>query len=140
MEISDLPKEKKIILFDGVCNLCNSAVQFVIRHDRKDLFRFVSLQSGLGQKIVKYIGVDTSKIDSMIVYEPNTAYYYKAQAVIKISKYLGGIYILVGVFSVLPNGILNAVYDFVAKNRYRWFGKKESCMIPTPELKSKFLE
>lgn len=140
MEISDLPKDKKILLFDGVCNLCNSAVQFVIKHDKKDLFRFVTLQSDLGQKIAKHIGVDTSKIDSMIVYEPNIAYYYKAQAALKIVKYIGGIYNLMGVFSIVPQGILNTIYDFVAKNRYKWFGKKDSCMIPTAELKSKFLE
>lgn len=140
MEISDLPKGKKIILFDGFCNLCDSAVQFVIKHDKKDLFRFVSLQSDLGKKITKHIGVDTSKIDSIIVYEPNVAYYYKAQAALKIAKYIGGIYYLMGVFSLIPDRVSNVVYDFVAKNRYKWFGKKESCMIPTPELKSKFPE
>lgn len=139
MEISDLPKDKKIILFDGVCNLCNSAVQFVIKRDKNDIFRFVPLQSDLGRKIIKHIGVDT-KIDSIIVYEPNIAYYYKAQAALKIAKYIGGIYSLLEIFSVFPKGLSNAVYDYFAKNRYQWFGKKESCMIPTPELKSKFLE
>ena len=139
MEISELPKDKKIILFDGVCNLCNSAVQFIIKNDKKDIFRFVPLQSELGLSIVKHIGIDLSKIDSIIVYAPGNAYYYKSQAAFRIAKHLGVIYSLLGFFSILPNGISNAVYDYVAKNRYKWFGKKESCMIPTLELQSKFL-
>lgn len=134
-----MPKDKKIILFDGVCNLCNSAVQFLIKHDKKDAFRFVSLQSELGLSIIKYIGIDTSKVDSMILYEPNVAYYYKAEAAIKISGLIGGIYSLFRIFSILPNGILNKIYDYIARNRYKWFGKKESCMIPTPNLAAKFL-
>ena len=139
MEISDLPKDKKIILFDGVCNLCDSAVQFIIKHDKKDVFRFVSLQSDLGQKIIKHIGIDTSKLDSIIFYDPNNGYYHKSQAIFKMAKYLGGIYSCLNIFSILPKGISNVVYDFIAKNRYKWFGKKESCLIPTTELQSKFL-
>jgi len=140
MEISALPKDKKIILFDGVCNLCDSFVQFIIKRDKEDIFRFVPLQSELGLSIIKHAGIDTTKIDSIILYEPGIAYYYKAQAAIKIAKYLGGIYSLLKIFTVLPNGISNSVYDYVARNRYKWYGKKESCMIPTPELKAKFLE
>ncbi|HYD91757.1 MAG TPA: thiol-disulfide oxidoreductase DCC family protein [Flavobacterium sp.] len=134
-----LPKDKKLILFDGVCNLCDATVQFIIKHDKQDVFRFVALQSELGQEIVKYIGVDTSKTDSIILYEPGRAYYYKAEAAIRIAKELGGIYSLVGVFSVLPNWFSNKIYDYVARNRYKWYGKKEECMIPTPEMKAKFL-
>ena len=134
-----LPKDKKLILFDGVCNLCDATVQFIIKHDKQDVFRFVTLQSELGQEIVKYIGVDTSKTDSIILYEPGRAYYYKAEAAIRIAKELGGIYSLVGIFSVLPNWFSNKIYDYVARNRYKWYGKKEQCMIPTPEMKAKFL-
>jgi len=140
MEIHELPKDKKIILFDGVCNLCDSLVQFIIKHDRKNIFLFVPLQSELGQKIISYIGVETSKTDSIILYLPSIAYYYKAQAIFGIVKHLGGLYPLLNVFSIFPYGFSNRVYDYVAKNRYKWFGKKESCMIPTPELKAKFLE
>ena len=139
MELSELPKDKKIILFDGVCNLCNSSVQFVIKHDKKDSFRFVSLQSDLGQKIIKHIGIDTSAIDSSILYEPENSYYFKSEAAFRILKDLSGIYKSLLVFSILPNSLLNYLYDYVAKNRYKWFGKKESCMIPNPELQSKFL-
>ena len=139
MEISDLPKDKKIILFDGVCNLCDSSVQFVIKHDKKDVFRFVSLQSELGQKIINHIGISDLNIDSTVLYEPEKGYYYKAEVAFRILKELNGIYQCLLVFSIFPKSILNNIYDYVAKNRYEWFGKKESCMIPTPELQSKFL-
>lgn len=137
--MENLPKDKKIILFDGVCNLCDATVQFIIKHDKHDVFRFVALQSELGQQIVKYIGVDTSKTDSIILYEPGHAYYYKAEAAIKIAKELGGIYSLMGIFSIFPDWFSNKVYDYVARNRYKWYGKKDECMIPTPEMKAKFL-
>ena len=140
MEISELPKDKKIILFDGICNLCDSSVQFVIRHDKKDIFRFVPLQSELGQQIINHIGISPSKIDSTILYEPGKAYYYKSDAAFKILKEIRGIHTLLLGFSILPKSLLDYIYDYVAKNRYKWFGKKESCMIPTPELQSKFLE
>jgi len=139
MDISTLPKDKKIILFDGVCNLCNSSVQFIIKHDKNDSCRFVALQSELGQKIVKHIGIDTTKTDSIILYEPGIAYYLKAEAAFKIAKELNGIYSFLGFLSVLPNSITNFGYDYIAKSRYKWYGKKESCMIPTVELKAKFL-
>jgi len=137
--MDNLPKGKKIILFDGVCNLCDNVVQFIIRHDKKDVFRFVAIQSDLGQEIVKYIGVDTTKTDSILLYVPGQAYYYKAEAAIKIARGMGGIYSLLTVFTILPMSLSNAVYDFIARNRYKWYGKKSECMIPTPELKSKFL-
>ncbi|WP_370277510.1 thiol-disulfide oxidoreductase DCC family protein [Flavobacterium sp. J27] len=139
MEIENLPKEKQIILFDGVCNLCESSVQFIIKRDKKDLFRFVAIQSELGQQIIKHIGIDTSKTDSIILYIPEKAYYYKAEAALQISKRLKGVYAILGYLSFIPNPIKNTVYDYIAKNRYKWYGKKESCMIPTPELKAKFL-
>jgi predicted DCC family thiol-disulfide oxidoreductase YuxK len=136
--MENLPKDKKIILFDGVCNLCDTSVQLIIKHDEKDVFRFVALQSVLGQQILKHIGVDTKSIDSILLYEPGIAYYYKAEAVMKISKDMSGWYPIVSYFSFLGKSA-NFIYDFIAKNRYKWYGKKESCMIPTPELKSKFL-
>tara|TARA_R110000868_G_scaffold194459_1_gene439875 strand:- start:37 stop:450 length:414 start_codon:yes stop_codon:yes gene_type:complete len=135
----NLPQNKKIILFDGVCNLCNNAIQFIIKHDKKDLFRFVALQSDLGQDIAKHIGVDIQKTDSIVLYEPGIAYYIKAEAALEIAKHLSGGMAILSVFKVLPNSLTNKVYDYIAKNRYQWFGKKDSCMIPTPELKSKFL-
>ena len=88
MEIKDLPKDKKIILFDGICNLCDNAVQFIIKHDKKDIFRFVSLQSELGKNISKHIGIKNNQIDSIILYQPGIAYFIKADAAFKILKEL----------------------------------------------------
>lgn len=135
----DLPKNKKIILFDGVCNLCNTSVQFVIQHDKKDHFRFVSIQSDLGAEIIQHIGIDTKNCDSVILYEPGIAYYYKSSAALEIAKDLGGFFNFATLFRVIPTFLRNSIYDYVAKNRYEWYGKNESCIIPTAELKSKFL-
>jgi predicted DCC family thiol-disulfide oxidoreductase YuxK len=136
----DLPKGKKIILFDGVCNLCENMVQFVIAHDTKDVFRFVALQSDLGKQITKYIGLDDKHIDSIVLYEPGIAYYYKSTAALEIAKNLGGFWHFGTVFKIIPTGIRNIIYDYIAKNRYKWYGKKENCLLPTSGLKSKFLE
>jgi predicted DCC family thiol-disulfide oxidoreductase YuxK len=135
----NLPPNKKIILFDGVCNLCDSAVQFVIQHDKKDVFRFVAIQSELGEQILKHIGINPMNIDSVILYEPGIAYYYKSDAALQIAKNLGGFFHFGTFFRIIPTGISNKLYDYIAKNRYKWYGKKETCLIPTLELKSKFL-
>ena len=137
--MQNLPNKKKIILFDGGCNLCTGAVQYIIKNDKKDIFRFVALQSELGKEICNYIGIDQNKIDSIILYNPGVAYYYKSSAVLEIIQDLGGIYNLLIIFKILPEKLRNYIYDYIAKNRYKWYGKKESCMIPTPELKTKFL-
>ena len=134
-----LPENKKIILFDGVCNLCEKSVQFIIKRDKNDVFRFVAIQSDLGREIIQKIGIDTTKIDSIILYEPNVAYYYKAEAALKIAKNLSGFYSLLAIFNFIPNNIKNSIYDYIAKNRYKWYGKKETCMIPTKALQAKFL-
>ena len=135
----NFPKDKKIILFDGVCNLCDAAVQFVIKHDSKDVFRFVALQSDLGKQITKHIGIDTKHIDSVILYEPGVAYYYKSTAALEIAKNLGGVFHFGTVFKIIPTPLRNMLYDYIAKNRYRWHGKKDACLLPSPELRAKFL-
>jgi len=137
--MQDLPKNKKIILFDGVCNLCDGLVQFIIKHDKKDIFRFIALQSELGIEICNFIGVDRNKTDSIILYHPGVAYYYKSSAALEIADELGGIYSLMSIFKILPEKLRNYIYDYIAKNRYKWYGKKESCMIPTAAFKGKFL-
>ncbi len=140
MEIEAITSGKKIILFDGVCNLCNSMVNFVIQRDTKDVFRFVALQSETGEAILKKIGLYDKNIDSIVLYEPGVAYFYKAAAALEIAKSLGGIYSILGyALSILPDLILNIGYDIVARNRYKWFGRKDACILPTPDLKSKFL-
>jgi predicted DCC family thiol-disulfide oxidoreductase YuxK len=137
--MQDLPKNKKIILFDGVCNLCDNSVQLIIKHDTKDIFRFVALQSTLGQEITNYLGIDSQKMDSIILYHPGVAYYYKAEAALEIAKELGGVFSFARILGLFPISFSNIAYDYVAKNRYKWYGKKESCMMPTEALKSKFL-
>ncbi len=135
-----MEEQKKIILFDGVCNLCNSAVQFVIKHDKKDAFRFTSLQSEVGQKLAKERGINTAEVDSIILIEPQIAYYTKSDAAFMIVKSLSGGWPLLGVFKAFPKGFRDWVYDWVARNRYQWFGKEDSCMIPTEALRHKFLD
>lgn len=135
----DLPAHKKIILFDGVCNLCNDAVVRIIKFDKKNSFVFASLQSDVGKQIIRYLKIDTSKIDSIILYEPNVSYDIKSSAALKVMNDFGGFWKLTHFFWALPKPIRDTVYDFIAKNRYKWFGKKNECMIPTPDLKKKFL-
>ncbi|APY12578.1 thiol-disulfide oxidoreductase [Seonamhaeicola sp. S2-3] len=135
-----IPKNKKLILFDGVCNLCNSAVQYVIKHDKNNLFLFAPLQSNIGQSIIESHNIDINKIDSILLYTPEQGISYKSTAALKIAHYLGFPRNLMGIFFIIPAFIRNWVYDYIAKNRYKWYGKKDACMIPTPELKSKFLE
>jgi predicted DCC family thiol-disulfide oxidoreductase YuxK len=136
--MENLPIAKKIILFDGVCNLCNSSVQFIIKHDDRDVFRFASLQSEIGQQILKHIGVDPTKVDSIVLYVPGVAYYLKAEAAMQISSELNSWHRFLSYLS-FTGSIGNFVYDYIAKNRYKWYGKKEECMIPTVALKEKFL-
>lgn len=132
--------QKKIILFDGVCNLCNSSVQFVIKRDKNDIFRFASLQSEAGQKLANERGINTSEIDSIILIEPQIAYYTKSDAALIIAKSLSGGWSFLGIFMGLPKGLRDTIYDWVARNRYQWFGKKDQCMIPTEADKGKFLD
>lgn len=139
--MNDIPQDKKIILFDGVCNLCNNSVLFVIKRDKKDKFRFAALQSDIGTQLTSERNIDTNKVDSIIVIEPGVAYYARSTAALEIAKELGGIWSIFRPMEyILPESIRDGIYKFIAKNRYKWFGKKESCMIPTPELKAKFLD
>ncbi len=131
--------KKQIILFDGVCNLCNSSVQFIIKRDKKDIFRFAALQSDVGQELVRERGIDTSKVDSIILIQPEMAYYVKSDAALRIARSLSGLWPALEIFLWLPSGLRDLIYDLVARNRYRVFGKRDACMIPTPELKEKFL-
>ncbi len=130
--------EHKIILFDGVCNLCNSSVQLVIKNDSQNRFKFAALQSDSGQRLLKEFDIDTSKIDSIVLIDQNEVY-IKSSAALRTARFMDGAYPLLSIFMVFPVFFRNWVYDWVAKNRYRWFGKKDQCMIPSPELKAKFL-
>ncbi len=137
---SKIPEGKHIVLFDGVCNFCNDSVRFIIKRDKKDLYRFASLQSDLGQALTSERGIDTEQIDSIILIQPGEAYYIKSDAALEIAKNLSGAYPVVGIFLYLPRVFRDFFYDFVARNRYSWFGKKEACPIPTKEEQDKFLD
>ena len=127
----------KVILFDGVCNLCNSFVNFVIRNDKKEVFKFAPIQSNFGEIALKKHRINSKDTDSIILIDDDN-YYIKSSAALYIAKNLSGAYPLLFCFMLVPKFMRNWVYDFIAKNRYKWYGKKESCMIPTPELIDKF--
>ena len=128
----------EIILFDGVCNLCNSSVNFVIKHDKKNRYRFAALQSDIGKDLVNQFGIDPNETDSIILIK-GQKHYIRSSAALRVAKGLSGGYPLFYVFMIIPTFIRNWVYDYIAKNRYKWYGMSESCMIPTEELKSRFL-
>ncbi|SDN40721.1 thiol-disulfide oxidoreductase DCC family protein [Bacillus sp. OK048] len=129
---------ERIILFDGVCNLCNSSVQFIIKRDPKGHYKFASLQSMKGQSLLKQYGYD-KEFDSFILIE-NQRIYSKSSAALMICRNLTGLWKLLNILRILPAPFRDFFYDVVAKNRYKWFGKKESCMLPTKEMKKRFLE
>lgn len=127
-----------IILFDGECNLCNSSVQFIIKKDPEGYFQFASLQGKTGQKLLKKCNI-YHEINSIVLIE-NDRFYTKSSAALKICKKLEGIWKLCAIFEVIPTFIRDFFYDIVAKNRYKWFGRKESCMVPTLTVKKRFLD
>ncbi|GAB3849934.1 thiol-disulfide oxidoreductase DCC family protein [Hymenobacter terrigena] len=130
------------ILFDGVCNLCNGFVQFVIRHDPAGRFRFAALQSEAGRALLLAHGLAPAAVaaepESVLLLSGGRLYSHSA-AVLRIAEGLGGGWRLAALGRVLPAAWRDAIYRFVARNRYRWFGRQESCMLPTPGLKARFL-
>lgn len=138
--MKQLPTNKQLILFDGICNLCNRSVQFVIKHDKHNTFMFAALQGNTGKEIIKTFNIDPSKTDSILLYSKEKGIKVKSSAALLITKNLGFPINILAIFLIVPRGIRNMVYNFIAKNRYKWFGKKDSCMIPTKALQSRFLE
>ena len=134
-----LPQDKQLILFDGVCNLCNASVQYIIKHDKKDIFRFTALQSEAGQELIRKFNIDTDNTDSIILYSEKNGISYKSTAALKIASHLSFPRNIMIIFLIIPPFIRNWVYDYIAKNRYIWYGKREECMIPTKELQNKFI-
>ena len=127
-----------VILFDGICNLCNNAVQFVLKHDKKKLFRFASLQSDFGKSILIKYGLPTDNFNSFVLILNGKAY-TKSTAALSVAKMLSGPMKLLYGFIIVPAFIRNGVYNVIARNRYKWFGKKESCMLPSPDVAARFL-
>ena len=127
-----------VILFDGVCNFCNAAVNWVIKRDKKNIFKFASLQSTYGAQIIKNHNLSNQYLNTVVLVE-NDKNYMRSAAVLRILNHLGGIYSAACIFMIIPPPILNFFYNIVAKYRYRWFGKKDSCMVPDASLKEKFI-
>jgi predicted DCC family thiol-disulfide oxidoreductase YuxK len=137
MEIADI--KNPVILFDGVCNLCSSSVQFIIKHDKKNLFTFASLQSELGKRILQQFDLPTEHFNSFILYQHGRIY-TKSTGALMVAKQLTGAWPILYGFIIIPPIIRNSVYNFVANNRYKWFGKQEACWLPLPHLRAKFLD
>lgn len=126
---------RPVLFFDGVCNLCNRSVQFVIRHDKKKQFLFATLQSEWGQKAQKELPGNAP--DSFILFHKGR-YYTRSGAALRVCRLLSGIWPLFYAGIIIPRFIRDAIYEFVSRNRYKWFGKQE-CMVPSPDLKARFL-
>ena len=131
-------EEKQIILFDGVCNFCNFWVNFVIKRDKKDLFRFAALQSDKAKELTCRFKIDTSNLDTFILVAGNKIF-TKSTAALMICKQLNGLIKILYPCIILPKFFRDFIYDLIAKNRYKLFGRKESCRVPTEEEKLKFL-
>jgi predicted DCC family thiol-disulfide oxidoreductase YuxK len=127
-----------ILLFDGECNLCNKSVQFVIKRDKRNKVKFASLQSAAGKKLKEHYQIPESYFDSIVLID-NDKVYYKSTAALSLSKYMDGLWPLCYALVIIPAFIRNIIYDFIARNRIKWFGKADTCWVMTPELKNRFL-
>lgn len=127
-----------VLLFDGVCNLCNSSVQWVLLHDPKGIFRFAALQSETGQALLQKAGFPGDRIESVVLVDGDR-FFMRSDAVLEAARRLGGPWRLLGLFRIVPRPLRDAVYNWIARNRYRWFGRQEQCMLPRPEWKGRFI-
>ena len=127
-----------ILLFDGVCNLCTGIVKFIIKNDKKEVFRFAALQSQSGQALLKKLNLPATDFDTFVLIIGDQ-YYTKSTAVLHVLKALGGLWEVLYVYIVFPESMRDFIYDIVARTRYRVFGKKETCLVPSPEIKDRFL-
>ena len=128
----------RLIMFDGVCNLCNASVQFIIARDHEALFRFASLQSDAGQEVLRRFALPVADFDSF-VYLRDGKVYQRSTAALYMLKDIGGFWKITYVFMLIPRPLRDFVYDTIAKYRYKWFGKRDVCMVPTKDLKKRFL-
>jgi predicted DCC family thiol-disulfide oxidoreductase YuxK len=129
---------ERILFFDGVCNLCNGTVQWIVRHDKAQQIQFAALQSACAEQKLLPLGIDPSKLESMVFLEDGVAY-TRSTGVLRLARALGAPYSWAVVLLLVPAPLRDFFYKILAKNRYAWFGQRDSCMVPTPELKKRFL-
>ena len=134
-----IPLPDNLVLFDGVCNLCTKSVQFIIRHDKTARFKFLFLQSDLGRELYRASGLDPDDIQTFALITRGRTL-IRSDAAIEIATQFGGVWRLLGMFRILPTGLRDWFYTFVASRRYKWFGRRESCMIPSTDIRQRFLE
>lgn len=127
-----------LVLFDGVCNLCNQAVDFIIRKDKKDKFKVGALQDSVVKDLLKDYTIDENYLDSLVLIQGDDVF-YKSSAALRIARDLGGFWQIFYIGILLPESIRDRIYDWIGRNRYKWFGKKETCRLPTPSEKEKFI-
>jgi predicted DCC family thiol-disulfide oxidoreductase YuxK len=130
---------KPVLLFDGVCNLCAGSVQFIIKRDPAARIRFASLQSEKGKKLLNEFNLPSGQLKSLVFVENGKAY-TRSTGALRVSRYLNAAWPLAYVLIVVPPFIRNAVYDWIGKNRYKWFGEKTECWMPTPSLRNRFID
>jgi predicted DCC family thiol-disulfide oxidoreductase YuxK len=131
--------EQPVIVFDGVCNLCNASVDFIIKRDNKGVFQFAPNQSEAGDQIISQAGLDVFEADTLVLWEDGQTY-VRSTAVLRIARRLGLPWKLAYGFMIIPRAIRDFAYRLVAKNRYRIFGQRDTCRLPTPEERSRFLQ
>lgn len=127
-----------IVLFDGVCNLCNQAVDFIIRRDKNDDFKVGALQDPQVKDILKTYSINEDYLDSLVLIQGDQIF-YKSEAALKIARKLGRGWQIFYIGILLPVSVRDKIYDWIGENRYKWFGKKETCRLPSPEEKEKFI-
>lgn len=136
--LEKIPTNDEIILFDGVCNFCNASINFIIDHDPQKRFKFAALQSEIGQQLLTKFHKNTVDFDSVILCR-NNQFYQKSEAALEIVRHLSGFWQYLYVFKIFPTFFLDFFYELVAKNRYKIFGKSDTCRMPTPELRERFM-
>ena len=134
-----MDNEHPVLVFDSVCNLCDGLVQWIIKRDPEALFRFTSLQSEPGKALATSAGLPPDELSTAVLVQGDR-FYTKSDMALEVARLIGGFWRVLYLFKIVPRPLRNAVYDWVAKNRCRWFGQKDQCMVPTPELRSRFLD
>ena len=146
MQDLEAAEDRAIVLFDGVCNLCNGWVRFIVERDRKGYFMFAPLQSEVGRSLLEarglraaVAGAEPRGMESIVLIEGSRCL-TRSDAAIEILRHLSGLWPLLGILRAIPRPIRDRCYDVIARNRYRWFGRRETCMVPSPEIRNRFLK